>query len=202
MLASFMSYLQLVKQDPREQWASERIKNAAWRGKQINIFVYLYMYEVYDTIRIHIQKQRYSLLLLFSAALVYYRRALCFLCTGVCVYVFLYRVRSKKNEEMLDNNKFPRRPISHQIFVSSLGDDGKHEMSRQLSWDDTQNPTHGYAWEIYVHKKRGRRGRNSLLTATHDNVRKWKVRREKRYRGIGRMKRIGSELPAGVSAGK
>jgi hypothetical protein len=137
-----------------------------------------------------------------SAALVYYRRALCFLCTGVCVYVFLYRVRSKKNEEMLDNNKFPRRPISHQIFVSSLGDDGKHEMSRQLSWDDTQNPTHGYAWEIYVHKKRGRRGRNSLLTATHDNVRKWKVRRETRYRGIGRMKRIGSELPAGVSAGK
>lgn len=83
-----MSYLQLVKQDSREQWASERIKNAAWRGKQINIFVYLYMYEVYDTIRIHIQKQRYSLLLLsvllrwfiIDVRCVFYARAFVSMC--------------------------------------------------------------------------------------------------------------------------
>ena len=91
------------------------------------------MSEVYDTIRIHIQKQRYSYSFAFplrwfiiDVRCVFYARAFVSMC-------FCTECAVKKNEEMLDNNKFPRRPISHQIFVSSLGDDGKHEMSRQLS---------------------------------------------------------------------
>jgi hypothetical protein len=92
MLASFMSYLQLVKQDPREQ-RSEPIKNPARseqkkRGKTNNhIRIYMYIYTVcmkYDTIWKHtVQKQlhRSAALGLLDVCFLHGR----FLCT--CMYV-------------------------------------------------------------------------------------------------------------------
>lgn len=65
------------------------------------------------------------------------RRA--FFCVHVCTSSALHK-EEEDEEEMLDNNKFPGRSISHQIFVSSLHDDGKHEMSRQLKVETTRNP--------------------------------------------------------------